>query len=67
MRPHPTPPRQGLYAPRFEHDSCGVGFVVDVRGRASHAIVSQGLEILRRLAHRGAVGADRRPSWAGRR
>ncbi len=52
------PARQGLYDPRHEHDSCGVGFVVDVRGRKSHAIVEQGLEVLRRLAHRGAVGAD---------
>ena len=50
--------RQGLYDPRFEHDSCGVGFVCNVKGKRSHDIVSQGLEILRRLAHRGATGAD---------
>jgi glutamate synthase (NADPH) large chain len=49
---------QGLYDPQFEHDSCGVGFVVDVKGRPSHQIVEHGLEILKRLAHRGAVGAD---------
>lgn len=49
---------QGLYNPQDEHDSCGVGFVVDIKGRASHEIVEQGLEVLKRLAHRGAVGAD---------
>ncbi|MFH0827745.1 MAG: glutamate synthase large subunit [Candidatus Omnitrophota bacterium] len=49
---------QGLYDSRFEHDSCGVGFVCNVKGEKSHEIVSQGLEILRRLAHRGATGAD---------
>ena len=48
----------GLYDPRQEHDSCGVGFVVDIKGKPSPDIVQQGLEVLRRLAHRGAVGAD---------
>ena len=52
------PQQQGLYDPRFEHDSCGVGFVCHVKGRQSHDIVAQGLEILRRLSHRGATGAD---------
>ncbi len=52
------PQQQGLYDPRFEHDSCGVGFVCHVKGRQSHDIVSQGLEVLRRLSHRGATGAD---------
>ncbi len=52
------PTKQGLYDPAFEHDSCGVGFVCDIMGRVSHRIVSQGLEVLRRLAHRGATGAD---------
>ncbi len=54
------PERQGLYDPRFEHDSCGVGFVCDVKGRKSHAMVLSGLEVLRKLSHRGAVGADPR-------
>ncbi|MFA4906458.1 MAG: glutamate synthase central domain-containing protein, partial [Candidatus Margulisiibacteriota bacterium] len=49
---------KGLYDPQFEHDSCGVGFVVNIRGEPSHQIVEQGLGVLRRLAHRGAVGAD---------
>src|ERR1700760_4406006 len=50
--------RQGLYDPRNEHDSCGVGFVVNIKGRKSHDIISQGLKILENLDHRGAVGAD---------
>jgi glutamate synthase domain-containing protein 2/glutamate synthase domain-containing protein 1/glutamate synthase domain-containing protein 3 len=49
---------QGLYDPQYEHDSCGVGFVVDIKGKATNDIVRQGLEVLKRLAHRGAVGAD---------
>ncbi len=48
----------GLYDSRYEHDSCGVGFVVNVKGKQSHAIIKQGLKVLNRLAHRGAVGAD---------
>ncbi|MBM3567771.1 MAG: glutamate synthase large subunit [Alphaproteobacteria bacterium] len=52
------PPRQGLYDPSREHDSCGVGFVVQIKNRKSHDIVEKGLQILRNLAHRGAVGAD---------
>ena len=52
------PPKQGLYDPRNEHDSCGVGFVVNIKGRKSHDIVRRGLQILLNLDHRGAVGAD---------
>ena len=50
--------RQGLYDSRYEHDSCGVGFVVDVQGNKTHRIVEHGIRVLERLAHRGAVGAD---------
>jgi glutamate synthase (NADPH/NADH) large chain len=50
--------RQGLYDPQNEHDACGVGFVVNIKGRKSHDIISQGLKILENLDHRGAVGAD---------
>ncbi len=53
---YPAP--QGLYDPRNEHDSCGVGFIAHIKGEKSHAIVSQALEILANLDHRGAVGAD---------
>ncbi|MFN8067014.1 MAG: glutamate synthase large subunit [Vicinamibacterales bacterium] len=49
---------QGLYDPRYEHDACGVGFLVDMKGRKSHAIVQQGLQILINLAHRGACGCE---------
>ena len=43
-----TPPRaQGLYDPRFEHDACGVGFVVNIKGQRSHSVVERGLEVLR--------------------
>ena len=52
------PPAQGLYDPRNEHDACGVGFIADVKGRKSNAIVAQGLQILVNIDHRGAVGAD---------
>jgi len=48
----------GLYDPRFEHDSCGVGFVCDIKGRKSNDIIRQGIGVLHRLSHRGAVGAD---------
>jgi len=50
--------RQGLYDPRNEHDACGVGFIVNIKGRKSHDIITQGLKILQNLDHRGAVGAD---------
>ena len=52
------PAAQGLYDPRNEHDSCGVGFVADIKGRKSHKHITDGLQILLNLDHRGAVGAD---------
>ena len=52
------PPRQGLYNPANEHDACGVGFIANVKGKKSHAIIDHGLRILVNLTHRGAVGAD---------
>jgi len=52
------PSKQGLYDPQFEHDSCGVGFVCNINGEKSYDIVKKGIEILQRLKHRGAVGAD---------
>ena len=50
--------KQGLYNPINEHDSCGVGFVANIHGKQSHKIVSQGLELLTNLTHRGATGYD---------
>ncbi|PZO13705.1 MAG: glutamate synthase large subunit [Leptolyngbya foveolarum] len=52
------PEAQGLYDPQHEHDACGVGFVVQMKGNTSHDIVQQGLSILLNLDHRGAVGAE---------
>ncbi|PZO44396.1 MAG: glutamate synthase large subunit [Shackletoniella antarctica] len=52
------PQAQGLYHPQYEHDACGVGFIVHMKGAQSHSIVEQGLTILVNLAHRGAVGAE---------
>ena len=52
------PKKQGLYDPRNEHDSCGVGFIAHIKGQKSHDIIAQGLDLLRNLTHRGAVGAD---------
>ncbi|MBL28443.1 MAG: glutamate synthase large subunit [Rhodospirillaceae bacterium] len=52
------PGKQGLYDPNNEHDSCGVGFVANIKNRKSHEIVRNGLQILVNLDHRGAVGAD---------
>src|SRR5215510_10350570 len=48
----------GLYDPRFEHDACGVSFVVDIKGRPSRAIVDTALGALCNLDHRGAQGAE---------
>ncbi len=53
-----TPRAHGLYDPANEHDSCGVGFVADMKNRKSRAILEKGLQILFNLDHRGAVGAD---------
>jgi glutamate synthase domain-containing protein 2/glutamate synthase domain-containing protein 1/glutamate synthase domain-containing protein 3 len=49
---------RGLYRPAFEHDACGVGFVVHMKGDKSHDIVEKGVEILKNLTHRGACGCD---------
>jgi glutamate synthase (NADPH/NADH) large chain len=54
------PQAEGLYDPALEKDSCGVGFIADIKGRKSHQIVEDGLTILLNLEHRGAVGADPR-------
>ena len=53
-----APPKQGLYDPQFEHDACGLGFVVNMKGQKSHQLVSDALQILVNLDHRGAVGCE---------
>ncbi|HEY4185616.1 MAG TPA: glutamate synthase large subunit [Polyangia bacterium] len=59
MKEQLGPARQGLYDPEHEHDSCGVGFVVDLKGRKSRKIVQDGIQILLNLEHRGACGAEK--------
>jgi len=62
LQPRPAqglpPPAQGLYDPQHEHDACGVGFVVDLKGRKSSHIVQQGIQVLLNLKHRGACGCE---------
>ncbi len=55
---HTSKHQKGLYREEFEHDSCGIGFVAHLKGKKSHSIISQGLDILRNMTHRGAEGAD---------
>ncbi len=52
------PQPRGLYDPSLEHDACGLGFVADIKRPPTHDVVKKGIEILRRLAHRGAAGCD---------
>ena len=52
------PVKQGLYNPEYEHDACGMGFVVNIKGKQSNKIVKQALTVLRHLDHRGATGAE---------
>jgi len=54
MKIQPT----GLYDPGYEHDACGVGYIVNIDGDPSHAIIEKGIAILENLSHRGATGAD---------
>ncbi|MGQ9592110.1 MAG: hypothetical protein ACUVYA_17660, partial [Planctomycetota bacterium] len=55
-----APEKQGLYDPAYEHESCGVGFVVHTKGRKSHDIVRMALDVLLNMRHRGACGCDPR-------
>ncbi len=56
--PPGLPAKQGLYDPAFEHDACGLGFVVNIKGKKSHQTVTDALQILVNLDHRGAVGCE---------
>ena len=58
MKNYGLPPKQGLYDPQFEHDACGIGFVVNIKGEKSHKIVQQALTILINLTHRGGSGSE---------
>jgi glutamate synthase (NADPH/NADH) large chain len=57
-RPAGPPATAGLYDPIHEHDACGVGFVVHIKGQRSHSIVQQALQVLMNLRHRGACGCE---------
>ena len=46
------PEKQGLYDPQFEHDACGIGFIANIKGKTSHGIINQAIQILKNLAHR---------------
>lgn len=52
------PARQGLYDPMYEHDACGIGFIANLKNKASHEMVRNGLQILCHLEHRGGQGSD---------
>ena len=52
------PEKQSLYDPAYESDACGIGFVVNIKGRKSHKLVRQGIEVLEHLEHRGACGCE---------
>src|SRR3954467_1325660 len=52
------PGPQGLYHPDYEHDACGVGFICHIKGKASHSIVTDALEMLERMNHRGGCGCE---------
>ena len=53
-----SPAAQGLYDPKYERENCGIGLIVDMKGRRSHDIVRGALEICRNLDHRGGCGCD---------
>ena len=58
LRPTAPPGATGLYDPRHEHDSCGVGFVVNIKGVRTHKLVEQAFEVALNLLHRGACGCE---------
>ncbi|MBQ8301808.1 MAG: glutamate synthase subunit alpha, partial [Clostridia bacterium] len=52
------PEKQGMYDPQFEHDSCGIGMIANIKGKKTHEIINQAIGILKRLTHRGGVGSE---------
>jgi len=60
MNKKERPAQQGLYRQEFEHENCGIGFVAHIKGKKSHSIIRQGLEVLENMTHRGAEGADKK-------
>jgi glutamate synthase (NADPH/NADH) large chain len=58
MKKAGLPSQQGLYNPQYEHDACGIGFVVNIKGKRSHDIIQQALTVLVNLTHRGGCGSE---------
>ena len=58
MSSYGMPKKQGLYDPQFEHDNCGIGFIANIKGKRSHKIINDAVQILENLAHRGGVGSE---------
>ncbi|MCI8404917.1 MAG: glutamate synthase large subunit [Clostridia bacterium] len=58
MQYNGLPEKQGLYDPQFEHDACGIGFIANIKGKTSHTIINQAIQILKNLAHRGGIGSE---------
>lgn len=58
MQYNSLPEKQGMYDPGFEHDACGIGFICNIKGEASHGMISRAIKILKNLAHRGGVGSE---------
>ena len=58
VTPRGLPQPQGLYDPAQERDSCGIGFVANIKGQKSHDIIVKGIQVLINLTHRGACGCD---------
>ncbi|MDP4091907.1 MAG: glutamate synthase large subunit [Bacillota bacterium] len=58
MKNYGMPSEQGLYSPQYEHDACGIGFVVNIKGNKSNEILNQALTVLKNLSHRGGCGSE---------
>lgn len=58
MNLHNFPAKQGLYDPNYEHDACGIGFVVNIKGEKSNLILRQAISALKNLSHRGGLGSE---------
>lgn len=58
MKYNGLPQKQGLYDPKFEHDACGIGFICSLKGEATHGMITDAIGILKKLTHRGGVGAE---------
>ena len=58
MKDLELPRQQGLYSPQYEHDACGIGMLANIKGVRSHRVLTDALEVLNHLSHRGGTGAE---------